>query len=98
MLPLAQSLFGIKDAIVVKNLKSERISLKSVKHNNGLHFNFKGYPWFGIWSKPGPFVCLEPWIGVADDVDSDQQLVTKESIQRLAPGEKSEYSYSIEIF
>ena len=97
-LPLTVDLFGPKDAIVVTGLNSERISLKSNKSKHGLHFNYKDYPWFGIWSKPGPFICLEPWMGVADDIHSIGDFIKKESIQKLKPQSEIQYSYSIELF
>jgi galactose mutarotase-like enzyme len=97
-LPLTFDLFGPKDAIVVSGLNSERISLKSNKSAHGLHFNYKNYPWFGIWSKPGPFICLEPWMGVADDIYSTGDFTKKESIQLLNPNQEVLFSYSIEIF
>ncbi|WP_026209523.1 aldose 1-epimerase family protein [Cytophaga aurantiaca] len=97
-LPLTVDLFGPKDAIVVSGLNSERISLKSTKSAHGLHFNYKNYPWFGIWSKPGPFVCLEPWMGVADDIHSTGDFTKKESIQKLKPESEVQYSYSMELF
>lgn len=97
-LPLTVDLFGPKDAIVVSGLNSERISLKSNKSIHGLHFNYKNYPWFGIWSKPGPFVCLEPWMGVADDIHCTGEFAKKESIQKLKPQSEVQYSYSMELF
>lgn len=97
-LPLSIDLFGSKDAIVVSGLNSERISLRSTKSTHGLHFNYKNYPWFGIWSKPGPFVCLEPWMGVADDIHATGEFTTKESIQFLKPKGVSLFTYSIELF
>ena len=97
-LPLTVDLFGPKDAIVVSGLNSERISLKSNKSAHGLHFDYKNYPWFGIWSKPGPFVCLEPWMGVADDIHSTGDFTEKESIQKLKPQNEVQYSYSMEVF
>lgn len=97
-LPLAFDLFGPKDAIVVSGLNSERISLKSNKSSHGLHFDYKNYPWFGIWSKPGPFVCLEPWMGVADDIHSTGDFTKKESIQFLKPQAEASFTYSIELF
>ena len=97
-LPLTIDLFGPKDAIVVSGLNSERISLKSNKSAHGLHFDYKNYPWFGIWSKPGPFVCLEPWMGVADDIHATGDFTKKESIQKLKPESEVSYSYSIELF
>jgi galactose mutarotase-like enzyme len=98
ILPLSVDLFSTKDAIVVSNLNSERISLKSNKSKHGLHFNYQKYPWFGIWSKPGPFVCLEPWMGVADDVHSNKEFVNKEAIQSISPKSNVTYSYSITLF
>lgn len=97
-LPLSVDLFGTKDAIVVSGLNSERISLKSKKSTHGLHFDYKNYPWFGIWSKPGPFVCLEPWMGVADDIHATGEFTKKESIQSLKAKAEDVFSYSIEIF
>ena len=97
-LPLTFDLFGPKDAIVVSGLNSERISLKSKKSTHGLHFDYKNYPWFGIWSKPGPFICLEPWMGVADDIHATGEFVKKESLQSLKAQAEDLFSYSIEIF
>lgn len=97
-LPLTVDLFGPKDAIVVSGLNSERISLKSNKSIHGLHFDYQNYPWFGIWSKPGPFVCLEPWMGVADDIHSTGEFIKKESIQFLKPNTEVLFTYSIELF
>ncbi len=97
-LSLTFDLFGPKDAIVVSGLNSERISLRSTKSTHGLHFNYKNYPWFGIWSKPGPFVCLEPWMGVADDIHATKDFTKKESIQHLKPKTEVLFSYSVEIF
>lgn len=97
-LPLSVNLFGPKDAIVVSGLHSERISLKSNKSVHGLHFDYKNYPWFGIWSKPGPFVCLEPWMGVADDIHAAGDFIKKESIQFLQPKAEALFTYSIELF
>lgn len=97
-LPLSVDLFGPKDAIVVSGLQSERISLRSNRSAHGLHFNYKNYPWFGIWSKPGPFVCLEPWMGVADDIHATGEFTSKESIQFLKPKAEALFTYSIELF
>jgi galactose mutarotase-like enzyme len=97
-LPLSTELFSVKDAIVVSGLNSECISLKSIKSTHGLHFNYKNYPWFGIWSKPGPFICLEPWMGVADDIHSTGDFTKKESIQSVKPTFEKLFSYSITLF
>lgn len=96
-LPLKHELFN-EDALIFKDLESERISLKSKTHGEILSFQFEGFPYFGIWAKPnGNFVCLEPWLGVADHVDTNQQLTDKEGIIALEAKSSFESEYTITI-
>src|SRR5690606_1316843 len=63
------------DALVVKNLKSNQISLRNSKNNHSLTFVFDGFPYFGIWAaKDADFVCLEPWCGLADHINHQGRL------------------------
>lgn len=95
ILPLTEELFA-DDALVFKNLKSTSVKLKSKRTENGLDFNFIGFPYLGIWKKPGAhFICIEPWFGVADDVNTDQEFSTKEGVLMLEAGEKFVCNYSI---
>ena len=87
ILSLNKELF-YKDALVFKNPASSMIFLLSNKTNHGLHFNFSGFPYLGIWAaKNADFVCIEPWCGIADSVHSDQQIINKEGINKLSAGE-----------
>ena len=55
---------------------------------------------YGIWAphKPGcPFVCLEPWCGITDLVGFSGELSERYLDHCLAPGEKFEFTYWIEI-
>ncbi|MBS1563081.1 MAG: aldose 1-epimerase family protein, partial [Bacteroidetes bacterium] len=84
-LPLRKDLFQ-KDALVFKHLQSDTITLQSGATPHGWSVHFPGFPFMGIWAaKNADFVCIEPWCGIADGVDSDQQLPHKEGIIRLAP-------------
>lgn len=97
-LPLEHVLF-YEDAIVLKGLQSNCISLASKKHNHGLNFYFNGFDFFGIWAaKDAPFVCLEPWCGIGDSVDHNQLLQDKEGINILEPGEMFSRTWSVECF
>jgi galactose mutarotase-like enzyme len=83
VLPLTRELF-YEDAIVLKGLRSTVISIRSHKHSHGLDFSFPGFPLFGIWaSRDADFVCLEPWCGIGDSVNHDQQIQHKEGIVEL---------------
>jgi len=89
-LNLSKALFS-KDALVFKGLKSDEISLRSEKTSHGLSFQFPGFPFLGIWAAKGAdFVCIEPWCGIADAVDHNQQLIEKEGINKL--GSKAIFS------
>ncbi len=95
---LTNSLF-YEDAIVLKNMQSNRITLGCSKHPHGLHFSFTNFPFFGIWAaKDAPFICLEPWCGIADGVGHNQQLEDKEGINKLHPGAQWKRTWSVECF
>jgi galactose mutarotase-like enzyme len=88
-----------KDAIVLKHINSKEIILSTSKEAHGLKFKFKGFPYFGIWAaKDAPFVCLEPWCGIADNIHHDNELMHKEGINALAAGETWERTWSVELF
>jgi galactose mutarotase-like enzyme len=97
-LPLKAALF-YEDAIVLKNLQSNCITLASNKHEHGFNFYFNGFDYFGIWAaKDAPFICLEPWCGIADSIKHNQQLTDKEGINELQPGESFVRTWSVECF
>ena len=99
ILPLSYALFS-KDAIVLKNLGSEKITLKTDKHNHGLDFEFKDFPFFGIWTKGegAGFICLEPWQGIASQVGDSGELTQKEGIKKLAAGKDFSCDYTIRVY
>ncbi len=97
-LPLAASLF-YEDAVVLKGLESNCITLATDRDEHGLNFYFNDFPFFGIWAaKDAPFVCLEPWCGIADSVHHNRQLADKEGINALEPGGHFERTWSVEVF
>jgi galactose mutarotase-like enzyme len=97
-LPLTKELFSA-DALVFKGLSSSSVSLKSDKTSHGLHFDFTGFPYLGIWAaNMADFVCIEPWCGIADSVLSQQLLTEKEGIIKLERGGRFERTWSLEVF
>lgn len=96
-LMLTKELF-YEDALVFKHLKSYYVTLKSQKSPKQLKFEFKNFPYLGIWAaKDADFVCIEPWCGIADSADTNQNLETKEGIISLESKGVFERSFSIEI-
>lgn len=86
------------DALVFKTLKSEKISLRNRKNSNRIDFEFKNFPYFGIWAaRDADFICLEPWCGIADGVRHEQILENKEGIIKLAPKQVFKRTWSVAI-
>ena len=97
-LPLTKELF-LKDALVFKNLFSKKISIKSDKTTHGITVSFDGFPYMGIWAaKNADFVCIEPWCGIADSVNTTGKLEDKEGINMLRKGESFERSFGVEVY
>lgn len=97
-LPLTKELF-YRDALVFKHLQSTSISIKSKATPHGLTVTFNGFPYMGIWNfKDADFVCIEPWCGIADSVNTTGVLQEKEGINELAPDERFERTWSVAVF
>lgn len=97
ILPLSVDLFTGKDAIIFKDLKSSVVSLKSKKSSHTITMDFAGFPYLGVWTKPGPFICLEPWFGVADQIGFEGQFKDKEAMRSLVKGKTFKCEYSIDV-
>jgi galactose mutarotase-like enzyme len=97
ILRLTHELFN-EDALVFKNLKSRKVALKSDTHDTILTVWYDAFSHLGIWAKPsGNYVCIEPWLGIADNENTNQDLKTKEGIISVNANECFTASYSIEI-
>ncbi|WP_236032879.1 aldose 1-epimerase family protein [Algoriphagus pacificus] len=96
-LPLNKHLFD-QDALIFKHLKSRTVSLNHQENGPVLSLDFQDFDYLGIWAKPGaPFVCLEPWLGIADSSDSQHDFKSKEGIRVLQANQTEKKSYSILI-
>lgn len=81
---LNYSLFE-KDALVFKHLESNELTLLK-KKEPVLSVQLEGFPYLGIWTKPNaPFLCIEPWCGLADNVNHNGNIFEKEGINLLHP-------------
>ncbi|MCF6128683.1 aldose 1-epimerase family protein [Flavobacterium sp. AS60] len=95
-LPLTYSIFE-NDALIFKKLKSKQIQILE-SNIPILNFKFNDFPHFGIWTKVNaPFICLEPWVGYSDILNTTGNILEKEAIQILESNSSKEYSFSIEI-
>ena len=76
-----------EDALIFERLRSRAVNYGPPEGPN-LSVGFPDASHLGVWTRPGAgFVCIEPWLGVADSVGPPGELRTKPGIVRLAPGE-----------
>lgn len=93
---LDYDLFQI-DALVFKHLKSKNLTLLK-KNQPYLSVEFIGFPYMGIWTKPNaPFLCIEPWCGLADNINHNGNIYEKEGIQLLNKETKFQREISITL-
>jgi galactose mutarotase-like enzyme len=87
-----------KDALILKEVKSRYIDLVNKKRHETIRVSGTDTPYLGIWGKEAvPFICIEPWFGVSDDLLADGNLERKKGIQVLAEGGTFQFSYAIEM-
>ncbi|WP_162427633.1 aldose 1-epimerase family protein [Pontibacter pudoricolor] len=91
--------FFEKDALVFKNLNSEKVALSSSTNPRSVEIEFQGFPYLGVWAKPGPsqYLCIEPWCGIAGRVGESGELQDKEGIQEVGPKQAFERTFTITI-
>ncbi len=97
-LALSEELFQ-NDALVIQNLKNKTISLKNAQDDRSINISFDGFSYLGLWSKPNgaPFICIEPWHGIADFIGHNKKLEDKIGIITLDKNEVFESSYTISV-
>lgn len=96
-LHITKNLFD-RGALIFKNLRSHSISLRSRNHAHSVTVSLDDWEYLGIWAKPAaPYVCIEPWNGLASSKWSDCDIWNKEGIRRLTAGETETFSMSIAL-
>lgn len=96
---LSDSLF-INDALIFDHIDS--VKLVSNKSPHSVEVKCKDFPFVGVWSKyvekestMAPFVCIEPWYGLADTDETDGNFKNKKAINKLEISETFEAIYKM---
>jgi aldose 1-epimerase len=82
------------------NSQIDEVHLVSRKTNHGVALTSKNWPYFGIWTKKNTeqFICLEPWHGIADSVDTNKNILEKTGIIKLESNCRFNASFTISFF
>lgn len=96
-LPFSEKLFE-RDALIFKDLKSSKLSIKNKVNDREIVIDVGEAPYLGIWRPAGaPFVCVEPWYGVADVLGASDDFLKKEGVIHLEPNDVFKMSYSLHV-
>jgi len=94
---LTEELFK-DDALIFDDLKSSYLNIESGKTNEKIKIGWNNYPHIGIW-KPlnnAPFLCIEPWNGMADQANLGNDFKDKFGVVKLDSNQSFECFYSVE--
>jgi galactose mutarotase-like enzyme len=99
LLPITNDTFAI-DTFMLEHGTVKSVALLDKNKKPYLKVGSDQTEAYGLWAphKPGcPFVCLEPWCGITDLHGFTGELSERYLNHKLAPGEKFEFTYWIEI-
>lgn len=86
-----------QDALVFDSNELNSIAIREQGSEEKIKVTFKGFPYLGIWTPCAPFICIEPWYGIADTEDASKKLEDKLGVQTLGIHETFKCSHQIEI-
>lgn len=100
-LQLRHDLFNQDALILDAKEQPVTVTISDADGQHGVHVITDNNKLIGIWS-PFPakanLLCIEPWWGIADGINSDGQLTHKQLMDRLQPGQQRQYHFAIQPF
>ncbi|MER0281871.1 aldose 1-epimerase family protein [Clostridioides difficile] len=100
-LQLSPELFK-NDALIYTNI--DEVSICNNDGGKYITLSMQDFPLVGIWTpyysetnSTAPFLCIEPWYGLADSIHSNKIYKDKKFINKLGKGKIFTTSYSINI-
>lgn len=88
------------DALLIEGGQVASVALLDKYGREVLRVNCPLADAFGIWApnKPGcPFVCIEPWCGIADNTGFKGDISERDCIHSLESGKSFNFSYSLTL-
>ena len=93
-----QTLFD-NDAIVLPDLKSSYVTLKSLNHDKSIKFYMNNFNHLGLWASKhvGGLLAIEPWVGHTDYVGFTGEFKEKAGVVHLKENEQFDCQFIIEV-
>ena len=99
LIPITNNTFA-EDALLLDSGNIASVGLIDINGKEIIRVSSPQAQVFGLWApnKSGcPFVCIEPWCGVADKQGFHDDISKRDCIQSLASGKIYSFDYTIEI-
>ena len=97
VLPLKNEYFEV-DALVFKHPEISNLTLRNRQTGRGVLVEIGDAPYLLVWTVPNaPFVCIEPWWGIAHCEGDDPDITRKQGIRTVAAGESFERTHRITV-
>lgn len=84
--------------LVILDNRIDKVSLTGQDYK--VEMDTANFPYLCLWTKedmPLPYLCLEPFQGLPDEIDEKQELLEKEGNVRLVAGTSSTFQTSIKF-
>lgn len=93
--PLYESAF-INDTLMFQNIPARAATLRDRQTGRGVRVEFPDMKNMLLWHVPdAPYMCIEPWSGMPDSVDTDGRIENKLDITALEAGKNYENEHLI---
>jgi len=87
----------VEDAVIFDQLRSRSVRF-GVPGGRTLEVSFPDLPLLGVWTKPGaPFLCIEPWQGLADPVGFSAGFREEPYVLEVPPGAHQSLAMTIRL-
>jgi len=87
------------DALIFDNI--DKVTLRNNINSDEIKMTCYNFPLLGLWTsknhKKCPFICIEPWYGMADYAGRPKEISEKAYIQSVYPDDKFVSMYTLEI-
>lgn len=101
-LELTETLFET-DALVIPAAASRSVRYAALgedgREARAITVSWRGYEDLGVWSAPkgAPFLCIEPWRGMASFWGWDGAFAEKPGVVTLEPGKAAEFEWRVKV-
>ena len=97
VLTLTASHFKEK-SLIFKDIKSKSVTMVRSGDGKCVRVDYEGFDHLLLWQVEGAkYICIEPWTGLPDTVDSCGSIAKKASITALEAGESKSFIHCITI-